>query len=412
MDILRFLTAGSVDDGKSTLIGRLLYDTHNLLQDQLEAIERASRNKDFLDLSLITDGLKAEREQGITIDVAYKYFQTARRKFIIADCPGHLQYTRNMITGATHSQLALILVDARKGIQEQTKRHTIICTKFGVQHLVLCVNKMDLVDFSEQVFQEICAEYKGFLERLPVKTIHFLPISAFWGDNIAQLSSNMPWYKGKTLIQILENENFSENISERKRFQVQLVLRPHQDYRGFAGTIMSGSFKKGDKVKVLPSKELNYVKHLELAGKEINEAHAGQAIVVCLQDEVPFSRGDMLIEADENYSENQNIRVLLAWLDDRQILQVGKKYWLQKGSKLVKCVVKAIPRKLNIQTATYETADNSLYLNEIAEVHLRLAEPLHFDNFYENAPNGNFILVDEQSNQTSAAGVFEEYLQA
>lgn len=411
MDILRFLTAGSVDDGKSTLIGRLLYDTHNLLQDQLEAIERASRNKDFLDLSLITDGLKAEREQGITIDVAYKYFQTARRKFIIADCPGHLQYTRNMITGATHSELGLILVDARKGIQEQTKRHTAICTKFGVQHLVLCVNKMDLVDFSESVFQEICAEYKSFLEHLPVKTTHFLPISAFLGDNIAQLSQNMPWYGGKTLIQILENEHFPENTSERKRFQVQFVLRPHQDYRGFAGTIMSGTFRKGDKVKVFPSRVVSYVTHLEFAGKEIDEAHAGQAITIRLQDEVPFSRGDMLIGAEEVISENQNIRVLLAWLDDLQALQIGKKYLLQKGSKLVKCVVKAIPRKLNIHTATYEASDNFLHANEIAEVHLRLAEPLHFDNFYENAPNGHFILIDEQSNQTSAAGVFEEYLE-
>jgi sulfate adenylyltransferase subunit 1 len=411
VDILRFLTAGSVDDGKSTLIGRLLYDTHNLLQDQLEAIRWASRNKDFLDLSLITDGLKAEREQGITIDVAYKYFQTARRKFIIADCPGHLQYTRNMITGATHSQLALILVDARKGIQEQTKRHTAICTKFGVQHLVLCVNKMDLVGFSESVFQEICAEYESFVEHLPVKTINFLPISAFLGDNVAEHSQNMSWYKGKTLLEILENENFPENISEQKRFQLQFVLRPHQDYRGFAGTMLSGTFRKGDKVKIFPSKAITYISHIEFSGKEITEAKAGQAVTLLLQDEVPFSRGDMLVGGEEHFSEQLNIKVLLAWLDDTQTLQVGKKYFLQKGSKLVKCVVKAIPRKFNIHTANYETWDNFLHVNEIAEVHLRLAEPLHFDNFYQNAPNGNFILIDEQSNQTTAAGVFEQYLE-
>ncbi|MCS6794511.1 MAG: GTP-binding protein [Raineya sp.] len=410
MDILRFLTAGNVDDGKSTLIGRLLYDTNNLLQDQLEAIQRASRNKPFLDLSLITDGLKAEREQGITIDVAYKYFQTAKRKFIIADCPGHLQYTRNMITGATHSQVAIILVDARKGIQEQTKRHTVICTKFGVQHIILCVNKMDLVNFDENVFNQICQEYKAFLEPLPVKTAYFLPVSAFLGDNIAQKSSNMSWYQGQTLIEILENEKFPENRFTQKRFQVQYVLRPHQDYRGFAGSIISGTFRKGDKVKIFPTKILTQIASIEFAGKELSEAHAGQAVTIRLQDEVAFSRGDILIGAEENISETQNIKALIAWLDDTQILQVGKKYLLQKGSKLTKCIVKAIPRKLNIHTATYEVCEGSLHVNEIAELHLRLAEPIHFDNFYENASNGNFILIDEQTYQTCAAGIFEEYL--
>lgn len=411
MDILRFLTAGSVDDGKSTLIGRLLYDTHNLLQDQLEAIERASRNKGFLDLSLVTDGLKAEREQGITIDVAYKYFETSKRKFIIADCPGHLQYTRNMITGATHSQVALILVDARKGIQEQTKRHTVICTKFGVQHVILCVNKMDLVAYSQEVFRKICSEYASFLKKLPVQTSYFVPVSAFWGDNITRISPQMPWYKGRPLLEILENEAFSLNYFAKKRFQVQYVLRPHQDYRGFAGSIISGVFRIGEKVKVFPSNAITTITKIELLANTILQAEPGKAVVLRLQDEMPFSRGDMLVEAEEELHMSHYFVALLAWLDDAKELQVGEKYFLQKGSKLTKCVIKGILQKLDVHTATYyEALGNTLQQNEIAQVCLQVAEPLYFDNFYENPPNGNFILINPYSYQTCAAGVFEKYL--
>ncbi|MBD1209642.1 MAG: sulfate adenylyltransferase [Ignavibacteria bacterium] len=426
MDILRFITAGSVDDGKSTLIGRLLYDSKSILQDQLEAIESQSRSKadGELDLALLTDGLRAEREQGITIDVAYKYFSTPRRKFIIADAPGHIQYTRNMVTGASNSDLAIILVDARNGIIEQTRRHSIIASFLALPHVVVAVNKMDLVSFSEERFNEIVTEYRVIAETLGLKDVHYIPISALGGDNIVERSPNLAWYKGAPLLEFLENVEVQNDTDlTHPRFQVQYVIRPQtedlHDYRGYAGMISSGSYRKGDAVTVLPSGIQSRIKAIEVAGTdavphEVEEAHAPHNIILHLEDDVDVSRGDTIVSSNNTpsvtntpFSEDsptvqQEIETLLCWMDAKP-LTVGSKYLLQHKSRTVRAVVRSIDYKLDVNTLERTENVASLGLNDIAKVSLKTASPLVFDRYADLRSSGGAILVDETSYGTVGA---------
>lgn len=426
MDILRFITAGSVDDGKSTLIGRLLYDSKSILQDQLEAIELQSRSKadGELDLALLTDGLRAEREQGITIDVAYKYFSTPRRKFIIADAPGHIQYTRNMVTGASNSDLAIILVDARNGIIEQTRRHSIIAFLLALPHIVVAVNKMDLVSFSEERFNEIIAEYRTIAETLGLKNVHYIPISALGGDNIVERSPNLAWYKGAPLLEFLETIEVQNDINTTQpRFQVQYVIRPQtedlHDYRGYAGMISSGSYRKGDAVTVLPSGVQTSIKAIEIAGQgaapvEVEEAFAPHNIILHLADDVDVSRGDtIVVNNDVTLIENapmvqdlplvqQELETLLCWMDTKP-LTAGSKYLLQHKSRTVRAVVRSIDYKLDVNTLERTENVASLGLNDIAKVSLKTASPLVFDRYADLRTNGGAILVDETSYGTVGA---------
>jgi sulfate adenylyltransferase subunit 1 len=426
MDILRFITAGSVDDGKSTLIGRLLYDSKSILQDQLEAIESQSRSKadGELDLALLTDGLRAEREQGITIDVAYKYFSTPRRKFIIADAPGHIQYTRNMVTGASNSDLAVILVDARNGIIEQTRRHSIIASLLALPHIVVAVNKMDLVDFSEERFNEIVTEYRTIAATLGLKDVHYIPISALGGDNIVERSPNLAWYKGAPLLEFLENVEVQNDTDlTHPRFQVQYVIRPQtedlHDYRGYAGMISSGSYHKGDAVTVLPSGAQSRIKAIEVAGAdatphEVDEAHAPKNIILHLEDDVDVSRGDTIVSSndaplvvDTRLVQDtpliaQEIETLLCWMDAKP-LTVGSKYLLQHKSRTVRAVVRSIDYKLDVNTLERTENVTSLGLNDIAKVSLKTASPLVFDRYADLRTNGGAVLVDETSYGTVGA---------
>lgn len=414
MDILRFITAGSVDDGKSTLIGRLLYDSKSILQDQLEAIESQSRSKadGELDLALLTDGLRAEREQGITIDVAYKYFSTPRRKFIIADAPGHIQYTRNMVTGASNSDLVIILVDARNGIIEQTRRHSIIASLLKIPHVVVAVNKMDLVNFSEARFEEIVTEYRTIAETLGLKDVHYIPISALGGDNIVERSPNLAWYKGTPLLEFLENVEIQHDLNmTHPRFQVQYVIRPQtedlHDYRGYAGTISSGSYRKGDAVTILPSGVQTSIKAIEIAGHnaepiEVEEAFAPQNIILHLADDVDVSRGDTIVASNDAPLVQQELETLLCWMDAKP-LTVGSKYLLQHKSRTVRAVVRSIDYKLDVNTLEQTANVSSLALNDIAKVLLKTASPLVFDSYSTLRSNGGAILIDETSYGTVGA---------
>ncbi|MDX1902970.1 MAG: GTP-binding protein [Thermonemataceae bacterium] len=418
MDILRFLTAGSVDDGKSTLIGRLLYDSNSLLDDQLEAITKASSLKSDkeLDLALFTDGLKAEREQGITIDVAYKYFQTKQRKFIIADCPGHIQYTRNMVTGASNSDVALILLDARKGIVEQTKRHTAIAAFFGIKHFVVCINKMDLVAYQEDAFHKIKEEYLILAKSLGISSLFFIPMSATQGENVVNGNNQMSWYKGQTLLELLETLPIKNlHNYEQKRFQVQYVIRPQSeelhDYRGFAGQILSGVFKKGEKLKVFSSGQCTEIKEIELPLDKTSEAYPPMSVTMELKDAIDISRGDMLVGAEENIISSKIIRAFICWMDDKQRLSIKKRYVLQKYAQQSKCYIEHIENFFNIHKSTYEAPKEHLELNEMAEVLIRMSEATCWDTQEENPKNAHFILIDEQSKQTVAAGVFKSFLE-
>ncbi len=414
MDILRFITAGSVDDGKSTLIGRLLYDSKSILQDQLEAIESQSRSKadGEIDLALLTDGLRAEREQGITIDVAYKYFSTPRRKFIIADAPGHIQYTRNMVTGASNSDLVIILADARNGIIEQTRRHSIIASLLKIPHVVVAVNKMDLVNFSEARFEEIIAEYRTIAETLGLKDVHYIPISALGGDNIVERSPNLAWYKGAPLLEFLENVEVQHDVNTtHPRFQVQYVIRPQtedlHDYRGYAGTISSGSYHKGDAVTILPSGVQTSIKAIEIAGHnaepiEVEEAFAPQNIILHLADDVDVSRGDTIVANNDAPLVQQELETLLCWMDAKP-LTVGSKYLLQHKSRTVRAVVRSIDYKLDVNTLERTANVSSLALNDIAKVLLKTASPLVFDSYSVLRSNGGAILIDETSYGTVGA---------
>ena len=408
MNILRFITAGSVDDGKSTLIGRLLYDSKSILADQLEALEQQSKNKndDGIDLAIITDGLRAEREQGITIDVAYRYFATPKRKFIIADAPGHTQYTRNMITGASNSELIIILVDARNGVTEQTRRHSIIASLLNIPEVVVAVNKMDLVDYSEEVFNNIKQEYEEIAKRLGLKSVHYFPISAFVGDNIVNTTEAMPWYKGNSLLDFLETVEISKGNYDQPRFQVQYVIRPQtealHDYRGYAGEVISGTYRKGDAIIVEPEGITTKLSKIEYNGEEVAEAKAGDPVVLHIEDDIDISRGDYFAKQGAEPQQGQDIEAIVCWMDKRE-LREGNKYLLQQRSKLVKAIVKEIEYKIDVNTLNQTEGVESVKLNEIAKIRLRTASPLVYDTFQSNPPMGSAILIDETSNATVGA---------
>lgn len=411
MNILRFITAGSVDDGKSTLIGRLLYDSNAVMEDQLEAIKASSRKNDdgTIDLAILTDGLKAEREQGITIDVAYKYFNTDKRKFIIADAPGHIQYTRNMVTGASNVDLAIILIDARKGVIEQTKRHSYIASLLGIKNIVVCINKMDLVGYSEQVFNDIVTAYKSFASKLKVKEIIFIPISAINGDNIVSGSEHMPWYKGKNLLDYLENvEVFTDAKQESPRFTVQWIIRPQtkelHDYRGYAGRIISGVYKKGDKIIVQPSGIISTIKKIETLDGELEEAFAPMSVTIHLEDNIDISRGDMITPVSQQPLVTREIEADICWMDSKP-LEVGSKYLFRHNSSGVKSIVKEVLYKTNVNTLEKVENDVTVNLNDISRIIIRTANPIAVDEYDKNRVNGGFILVDEKSNLTVAAGM-------
>ena len=409
MDLLRFITAGSVDDGKSTLIGRLLYDSKSILTDQLAALEKQSRNKEDgeIDLALLTDGLRAEREQGITIDVAYKYFSTPRRKFIIADAPGHIQYTRNMVTGASNANLIIILVDARNGVVEQTRRHSIIASLLNIPHVVVAINKMDLVDYSQDRYNNIVIDYAELARTLELKDVTFLPISALKGDNIVDRSQALSWYEGPTLLELLETTELDEDVDlKRGRLGVQYVIRPQteelHDYRGYAGKISSGIYRKGDSVTVLPAGLTSRIKSIETGGKEVEEAFAPQSVVVQLEDDIDISRGDLLINGERPPSVEQEFDVLLCWMDAKT-LAPGNKYLVQMGSRTVRGMVKEIEYKLDVNTLEKLPAPGQVGLNDIVKATIRTATPLPFDRYADLPVGGGAILIDETSYVTVGA---------
>ncbi len=411
MDLLRFTTAGSVDDGKSTLIGRLLYDSKAIFDDQMEAMEKASskRGTGEVDLSLLTDGLRAEREQGITIDVAYRYFATPKRKFIIADTPGHIQYTRNMVTGASTANLAIILVDARKGILEQTCRHSFIASLLGIPHVVFCINKMDLVDYDEAVFTRIQKELEDFSSKLEVRDIRYVPISALKGDNVVDRSERMSWYQGPTLMYLLENVHIAGDLNHiDRRFPVQYVVRPmteeHHDYRGFAGRVQGGVFRTGDAVQVLPSGFQSTIKSIHLGDRAVDEAFAPQSVVMTLADEIDISRGDMIVGENNAPESAQDMDVMLCWFNERP-LAVGGKYAIKHTSRDARCMIKEVKYRMDISTLRKADGDPTIRMNDIGRVHLRTTVPLHFDKYARNRYTGSIILIDESTNETVAAGM-------
>jgi sulfate adenylyltransferase subunit 1 len=411
MDLLKFFTAGSVDDGKSTLIGRLLYDSESILADQLEALQQSNRKNDdgTIDLAILTDGLKAEREQGITIDVAYKYFQTERRKFIIADTPGHIQYTRNMVTGASNSDLAIILVDARNGVVEQTVRHSFLVSLLELKHVVVCINKMDMLDYREDAFMKIQAAYTEIAQKLNLKEVTYIPVSALKGDNIVNRSQNMPWYDGKSLLDHLESIEVNEDKnSEQARMPVQWVIRPQtdelHDYRGYAGRILSGSFHKNDKITVLPSGIKSEISKIEINMQEQDVALVGSSVTIHLKDNIDIGRGDILVNSSQEPILSQSIEADLCWMDTK-VLDPSIMYLLQHNSKLTKCKIREILYKVNINTLEKVDAD-SFQLNDIGRVSIRTAEPLAFDLYQENKLNGGAILIDPRTNLTVGSLMF------
>jgi len=412
MELLRLATAGSVDDGKSTLIGRLLYDSKAIFEDQLEAVERTSRQRgdEYVDLALLTDGLRAEREQGITIDVAYRYFATPKRKFIIADTPGHIQYTRNMVTGASTANLALVLVDARKGLVEQSRRHAFIASLLRIPHLVLCINKMDLVDYDQETFERIKTEFREFAARLDISDLTFVPISALHGDNVVDRSANMPWYEGTSLLHHLEEVHIA---SDRNlidvRFPVQYVLRPKSDdfhdYRGYAGTMAGGVLKPGDDVVALPSGFTSRVARIDTFDGPVDEAYSPMAVSVLLEDDIDISRGDMICRPQNRPETGQDIDATVCWMSESSILAPGAKLALKHTTRSVRALVKDLHYRLDINTLHRDEAASELTLNEIGRVSLRTTAPLFFDEYRRNRTTGSFILVDEATNETVGAGM-------
>jgi bifunctional enzyme CysN/CysC len=415
MDLLRFATAGSVDDGKSTLIGRLLYDTKSLFTDQLEAVEAvsAARGDEYTNLALLTDGLRAEREQGITIDVAYRYFATPRRKFIIADTPGHIQYTRNMVTGASTADLALILVDARKGLVEQSRRHAFLTSLLRVPHLVLCVNKMDLVGWDQQVYERIADEFTSFAAKLDAPDLTVIPISALNGDNIAARSDKSPWYEGPSLLHHLEHVHIaSDRNLVDVRFPVQYVIRPQSttvtDYRGYAGQVASGVLKPGDEVMVLPSGMTSTIAAIDTADGPVDEAFPPMSVTIRLTDEIDISRGDMLCRPHNTPHVAQDIEAMICWMDETAPLRVGAKYAVKHTTRSVRTVVRGLQYRLDVNTLHRDETASELVLNEIGRVRLRTTAPLLADEYRRNRTTGGFILVDEGTNRTVAAGMILE----
>ncbi len=412
MELLRFTTAGSVDDGKSTLIGRLLYDSKGIFEDQLEAVKKTSERKGLenVDLALLTDGLRAEREQGITIDVAYRYFATPKRKFIIADTPGHVQYTRNMVTGASSANLALILVDARNGVVEQTKRHSYIASLLRIPHLVLCVNKMDLVDYSQEKYESIVNQFKGFAAKMDIKDVRYVPVSALNGDNIVERSKNMEWYNGGTLLHLLETIHISSDYNhEDPRLPVQYVIRPqkvegYHDYRGFAGRIASGIFRKGEQVTLLPSGFNSKIKSIRNLDKDINEAFPPMSVSIELEDEIDVSRGDMIVKPNNQPHSSQDIDAMMCWFDDKPLVNGGK-YILKHTSNEARAMIKDIVYKMDINQLVRDTENKEIKMNDIFRVKLRTTKPLFFDGYKKNRTSGSLVLIDEGNNSTVAAGM-------
>jgi sulfate adenylyltransferase subunit 1 len=411
MELLRFTTAGSVDDGKSTLIGRLLYDSKAIFQDQMEEVEKASLKKgeEHINLALLTDGLRAEREQGITIDVAYRYFHTPKRKFIIADTPGHIQYTRNMVTGASTANAAVILVDARHGVIEQTIRHAYIASLLCIPHVIVCVNKMDLVDFSEEVFFDTQKKFMTFSSNLNLKDVRFIPISALHGDNVVDRSTKTPWYDGPTLMYLLENLYISNDYNHvDARFPVQYVVRPQStefhDFRGYAGRMASGTFRVGDRVKVLPSGFTSSIQSIQLFTEELDSASTPQSVTISLSDDLDVSRGCIIVPAENGIEAGQDIDVMVCWLSDKA-LNSAAKYAVKHTSSDVRCMIKEVKYKVNINTLDKDYDDKSIGLNDIACVTIRTTKPLFYDSYRQNRVTGSLLLIDEATNITVGAGM-------
>jgi len=410
--LLRFTTAGSVDDGKSTLIGRLLYDSKSIFEDQLQAIENTSKKKghDGVDLALFTDGLRDEREQGITIDVAYRYFTTPKRKFIIADTPGHIQYTRNMVTGASTANAAIILVDARHGVIEQTKRHSFIASLLQIPHVIVCINKMDLVDFSEEAYNKVINQFEEFSSKMLVKDVRFIPISALLGDNVVNRSENMTWYQGAPLLHTLETMHISSDINKvDARFPVQTVIRPqsddeNRDYRGYAGRVASGVFRPGDNVTVMPSGFTSKIKSIDTFEGELDEAFAPMSVSISLEDDIDISRGDMIVRSNNKPEATQDIEVMLCWLNNEPA-KPRAKYSIRHTSNDQKAMIKEVIYKINIETLERNSEDNSLGMNDISKVKIRTTKPLMIDPYRENRTTGSIILIDDTTNETVAAGM-------
>ncbi|MBP7272355.1 MAG: sulfate adenylyltransferase [Saprospiraceae bacterium] len=411
MQLLRLTTAGSVDDGKSTLIGRLLYDTKSIFEDQYDALQNSSRKRGeaTVNLALLTDGLRAEREQGITIDVAYRYFATPQRKFVLADCPGHIQYTRNMVTGASTANVALILIDARQGVVEQTRRHAIIASLLNIPHLAVCINKMDLVDYDATVYHNIKQTFSLFADKLDVQDVQFFPVSALHGDNVARKSENTPWYEGTSLLYYLENVHIgSDHNLTDCRFAVQHVIRPnsdaHHDYRGYAGTVAGGVFKAGDDVLVLPSGFQTKVAKIDTFEGELSSAFPPMAVTMLLEDDIDVSRGDMIVRPNNQPNTTQDIDAMLCWFSEQPMKPNGK-YHIQHTTAQARCLIKEVRYKLDVNTLHRNLDDSSVRMNDLVRVHLRTTKPLLTDAYKRNRQTGSFILIDEFTNQTVAAGM-------
>ncbi len=411
MELLRFTTAGSVDDGKSTLIGRLLFDSKAIFQDQLEQLEETSkqRGEEEINLALLTDGLRSEREQGITIDVAYRYFATPKRKFIIADTPGHIQYTRNMVTGASTANLAILLIDVRHGVIEQTKRHAFIASLLQIPHVAVCVNKMDLVDYDENSFNLIKKEFEIFSSKLEIKDVHFIPISALNGDNVVERSKKMDWYEGSTLMHLLENVHIGSDENHIDcRFPVQYVIRPqtkeYPDYRGYAGRIAGGVFKAGDKVKVLPSGIDSKIKSIDTYNGTIEEAFAPMSVCITLEDDVDISRGDMLVREHNQPEIGQELDLMICWMNSKKLIVRGK-YTIKHTSQTARCIIKEVRYKMDINTLHRIEDNKEIELNDIGRIAIKTTKPIFYDKYNRNRNTGSVIIIDEASNETVGAGM-------
>jgi len=409
--LLRFTTAGSVDDGKSTLIGRLLYDSKSIFEDQMDHIVQSGKRlgREELDLSLLTDGLRAEREQGITIDVAYRYFATPARKFIIADTPGHIQYTRNMVTGASTADLAVILIDARKGVLEQTIRHSFIASLLDIRHIIFCVNKMDMINWSEADFNRIVADLGNLVEKLGIPDARYIPLSAKYGDNVVDRSEKMSWYTGKTFLSLIETIEIEKNKDpENKRFPVQTIIRPHtsefHDYRGYAGRVAGGVFRPGDEVMVLPSMRRSKIKSIDMFGKTLSESISGDSVAISLEDQIDISRGDMIATPDDLPEISQDINLMVCWFNE-QPLKNGGRYLVRNNSNEAGCIIKNVNYRLNINTLEKDTDNINVQMNDIADINIKTSKPLFFDSYKKNNITGSMILIDEGTNETVAAGM-------
>ena len=411
MELLRFTTAGSVDDGKSTLIGRLLYDSKAIFKDQMRLLKEVSkqRGEENINLALLTDGLRSEREQGITIDVAYRYFATPKRKFIIADTPGHIQYTRNMVTGASTANLAILLVDARHGVVEQTKRHAFIASLLQIPHIVVCINKMDLVNFKQQEYEKVKDDFRKFSSKLEVKDIHFVPISALKGDNVVKRSDNMHWHEGSTLLHLLENIHIGSDQNHIDcRFPIQYVIRPqskeYPDYRGYAGKIEGGIFKKGDSVIVLPSEHKATIKSIDTYDGEVMEGFSPMSVCITLEENIDISRGDMLVRENNQPTMNQDVDIMICWMHEKKMTFRGK-YTIRHTTQTTRCIIKDIQYKLDINTLHRLEHEKDIKLNDIARIKIKTTKPLFFDSYRRNRNTGSIILIDEATNDTVAAGM-------